>query len=233
MVILPNGVAVIAGDTHHAQWCATEGLVHDKWMAQQITQVILQRGVKLCVDGGANIGTLTKPMLEAGCLVVAFEPNPEAAACLRHNCPSLGCAVHEVGLSDSSAQMVLLPCPNAGARHISRTAPISAMPGEVLLTQAPPNPVMVAPLDGYGLNPGLIKLDVEGFEVFALQGARKTIKRHRPAIIAEVNAAALGRNNHTPHCLFDEFRKMGYRYKIMQPDCHFGDPQYDVLALPF
>lgn len=47
--------------------------------------------------------------------------------------------------------------------------------------------VPVIPLDDLHLSPDLIKLDVEGYELQALQGLSKTLLRLRPAILIEVN----------------------------------------------
>jgi len=48
--------------------------------------------------------------------------------------------------------------------------------------------VQVSPLDAFNLyNVGFIKLDVEGYEYFALKGAEKTIKKWRPVVLIEEN----------------------------------------------
>jgi FkbM family methyltransferase len=39
----------------------------------------------------------------------------------------------------------------------------------------------------------VIKMDIEGSELWALQGAAKTIRRHKPAILVEINDGALAR----------------------------------------
>ena len=47
--------------------------------------------------------------------------------------------------------------------------------------------VRVKPLDQLGLNPQMIKLDVEGFESQALKGLERTIKIFLPVLLIEVN----------------------------------------------
>jgi FkbM family methyltransferase len=48
-------------------------------------------------------------------------------------------------------------------------------------------PVEVMPLDLLGLEPDLIKIDVEGFEYQALKGLQRTLSNRYPALLIEVN----------------------------------------------
>lgn len=217
MIILPNNVAVIEGDTHHASWCREQGLVHDLFTANILRDVIRQYGVNTVVDAGANIGTLTRVFLDAGCKVHAFEPNPKAVECLRYNCPEA--TVYECGLSDRSRKMGFVDCDNAGASFLTEKC-------EEFLT------VQTQPLDLFAISPKLIKLDVEGFEYSAIMGARNIIERNRPVIVSEVNESALLRAGASKAALGAILSDLGYSWTIMQPDCQWGGPQFDILAIP-
>jgi len=118
MTILPNGVAV-AGSTHHAQWCATEGLVHDKFTSSVIAGLIEKHGIRKCVEGGAHIGSLTRVMLDAGCEVLAFEPNQDAWQCLIHNCRGELLTPCHAALGEAPAKTSLVLSDNAGASFCS------------------------------------------------------------------------------------------------------------------
>jgi len=227
MKILSCGVAVIEGDEAHAKWIEELGTIHhDPWFRDQVLKHINPGDV--VVQGGANIGTLTRAMLEAGAAVVTFEPNKQAYECLWRNCPKNlfpRMVVHvEGGLSDELGVIgFVIEKNNAGASHFS-------------FGPKPEIYARVVPLDGFsaidGVNVRLILLDIEGWEVRALRGARETIARCRPTIICEVNRGALERAGTSDAELFDLLDQCGYSIQVMQPDCKIGDLQYDILCLP-
>ncbi len=75
-------------------------------------------------------------------------------------------------------------------------------------------------------NISLMKIDVEGFEMRVLQGARRTILRDRPLIVCEVIASHLERAGSTPEDVFREVAHLGYSYqRISDTDCVFRPPQ--------
>lgn len=61
----------------------------------------------------------------------------------------------------------------------------------------------------------LIKIDIEGAELFALQGARKTINKFRPIILMEVNIETIKAAGYTPKELLDYMEELGYRYELI------------------
>lgn len=71
----------------------------------------------------------------------------------------------------------------------------------------------VVAIDEYlpGLNNvALIKTDVEGADLWALQGARKTIERNKPVIVCEIHPAHLKAFGITVVEMFSFFRDLGY-----------------------
>lgn len=221
MNILANGVAVCANDSHHGIWCASEGLKRDRWMCEIIRNIIRERNIKVCIDAGANIGTLTREMLDCSCEVHAFECNKEAIECLEHNCWEAH--IYRVALSYCAGELPFTRCENAGASFVS---PVKDAPAGAEF-------VLCKPLDDYDLNPGLIKVDIEGAEVAFLRGAKKTIEKFRPVIICEVNAGALQRAGESTSSLMNTLVDLGYpQYRILQPDCNFGSPQFDIVCMP-
>lgn len=212
MEILDCGVAVIKGDTHHAEWVKEKGLlVHDQWFANKVCQHI-QTGDTV-VDVGANIGTITRAMLDCGAMVWAFEPNKEAVKCLTYNCPEA--IIEPTALSDRKHRASLCECKNAGARAIQDGDEFDC-----------------TPLDDFNIFPTLIKIDAEGYEPKILEGARETIRVCSPVLILEVNASALKAQGSSPKELINIVEDLGYTWRIIQHDCEVDSPQYDIECIP-
>jgi FkbM family methyltransferase len=57
----------------------------------------------------------------------------------------------------------------------------------------------------------LVKADIEGWEMRALVGGERTLRRFRPALYLEVDEACLARAGDTPAALFDWLANLGYR----------------------
>lgn len=214
---LENGIAVVAGDTHFAVWVREHNsLVHDKWKAEQCCAQFKPGDV--VINAGANIGTLCRPMLDAGAMVVAFEPHPEAVECLRINCPEAH--IYPVGLSDRVTSSKMHHKRNVGASYF----------------RGPGNDLLV-PLDQYHFeekhNVTFILADIEGYELKFLRGARGLIEKCRPRMILEVNALALYRAGDGPEELFSYLDALRYDRKILQPDItDLEAPEYDILCTP-
>lgn len=161
-----------ASDTYFADRLTEEGFEIDHLLAAL-------RHVKVwgvAVDGGAHIGTWSVEMARLFGWVHAFEPAADTFECLQQNTAGLlNVEAHRVALGANHGYAVVRDdrsrAGNTGARFVEQTGI-----GDVL----------VRTLDSYGLRDvGLIKLDLEGFEPFALAGARGTIERWKPIVLIE------------------------------------------------
>jgi hypothetical protein len=56
-----------------------------------------------------------------------------------------------------------------------------------------------------------MKMDVEGHEVRALEGAREVIRRHRPLLLVEIDPPRLQECGSSPDALIQLLRALGYR----------------------
>jgi len=179
-------------------WCeAAEKLTETRILPDGVVEWALEHVTDgLFVDGGAHVGLFCIPVLlahpEARC--VAFEPNPAACAALREMAAINGVAdrlvVHSVALSDYANEQAHLKVSNialqSGLSTLGKPKRFDDYHTELVRTEI---------LDHYGLAPQLIKLDLEGGELYALSGATETIMSHRPAIVTEAypfNTAQFG-----------------------------------------
>ena len=218
MKITSFGVAVIEGDTHISDWVQQHRTLRiAKDLCGRLRRHVPVRGV--VVDGGANIGDHTieySQMVGTEGTVLAFEPNPAAMECLRYNLRHYPQVTFiQSGLGESRYEAALQLSPNVGASHLDKNSE--------------PN-VTVMALDEIGLSKlHLLKLDIEGFETFALQGAKETIKRCRPAILLEVNTGALERAGSSEFELLSLLQSFGYRYSSVDGA---AGVQYDIECFP-
>lgn len=146
------------------------------------------------LDIGANIGlaAIGLSALVPDGRVIAFEPCPQTAHHLAANLAAnnIGnCTVVAAALgSEAGTARFAVPATFSAGSHIMQDAEASHSP--VTLE------VPVFALDEWLEDAGIprvdfVKLDVEGYEPFALDGARRVIARDRPPIFMEFNSWTL------------------------------------------
>lgn len=144
---------------------------------------------KISIDAGANVGTWTWSMARYSKEVHAFEPNPKNLSKLRRNLRNLkNVTIHGVALADREGEAILR-IPRGSKGHSNQRASLSKVAvgdDQVFSSLA----VEQKRLDDLGLrNVGFVKIDVEGFELTLLEGARETIARDHPNLLIEIEEA--------------------------------------------
>jgi len=154
--------------------------VHEPYM-QKCFLRFLQPG-SVVYDVGAHIGFHA---LFCGLIVgptgrvIAFEPDPGCMESLLRQIaanPQLPVTVLPFALSDRPTTLRLRPYGN-GQSHVH--------PEGELSIEATTIDALVE--SGRAPAPDLIKIDVEGHEAAVLDGARKTLSKHRPVILCDYN----------------------------------------------
>jgi len=130
------------------------------------------------IDGGAHTGTWSKVMSGHFSRVIAIEPSRDTFECLTSNMERFGCVNVEcknvaLGAAPGFVEMALTAeqaaRANTGARY-ARTG----------------GTIPVETIDSWHLpSLGFLKLDIEGSEFVALQGAAATIDRCKPVVLFE------------------------------------------------
>jgi FkbM family methyltransferase len=220
MKILPNDIAVIDGDTHISRWVEETGrLDHDQNTLPLLTKYIPHGGT--VIDVGAFIGDHT--LHYANCVgitgsVVAMEPNPIAFACLKHN----------------MAEHKHVTCLNVGASHLPVNIAIygDANAGASRARNDINGTIATIAIDSLNLSRcDFMKLDCEGWELWALKGARNTIRKHKPVMLIEINEGALkAQQGLLPSHIFSFLEECGYEYRNIYEGQPMEGPQYDILA---
>ena len=153
----------------------------------------------LCVDVGANVGTVTDTIVRCApeAKHVLIEALPDLAARLAERFP--GCEVHAVACSDHEGR-------ESFTRVVERPTRSGLDPGQVkagMTTQTLDVPVTTLDRLLGGRDPRVIKIDVEGAELQVLRGAQETLGRARPVVLFEHQPApeSVDRESTTLHRL--------------------------------
>lgn len=131
------------------------------------------RKFDVAVDIGANIGIFSYNMAMKFKQVIAFEPIKELWSCFYRNIRPYDQKIklHKCALGAEEKKVQIEKHAQSCVSHF-----VSDLPGDF----------PVATLDSFQLQAcDLIKIDVEGYEYFVIQGALETIKKYRPVIILE------------------------------------------------
>jgi FkbM family methyltransferase len=125
----------------------------------------------LCIDCGANIGTMAMRMAERGAIVHAFEPDPDAFAALRSNVDgSDSIVLHNAAVGTGSEPIKLFRgarCADGGSisTGASTVADKKNVTGEFVHVDQVDLANFVSRLDR---NVAILKVDIEGAEVALL-----------------------------------------------------------------
>jgi len=143
------------------------------------THVKFQPG-DICLDVGANVGwysLLVSRLSQDSCRVYAFEPDPDNFALLQHNLAINGAERVSAVNKAAGAQAGCLALHKYGAGNTGRHSLLAIHEGQTVSVQ-------VIALDEFwqeqalGDTPvRLLKMDIEGYELFALRGASQILQR--------------------------------------------------------
>lgn len=167
---LSNGLWFPDKDKHMVSQYA-QGYTQLDTLAEALTHV---KNFRTAIDGGAFIGLFSLEMARQFDVVLSFEPGFATRQCLKENTKNIeNIFIYDRALGEKFGRASQKQDErwegNTGGRYL-----------------VPGNDFDVGPLDCVGLNNvDFIKLDIEGYELFALRGAQRTIERCKPVILCE------------------------------------------------
>lgn len=174
-----RGIWLPAGELHLTQWMDEVNHLVDGKPTYQYSKLEAAlgwvRNWRVAVDVGAHCGLWSMHLVKRFSEVHAFEPVQAHRECLMRNIR---------GADGTDAKLRLHACAlgeRTGSVSIHTAASSS---GDSWVSGDGPIPMKT--LDHYALgNVDFIKLDCEGYELFALRGAEETLRHCRPCVIVE------------------------------------------------
>ena len=122
------------------------------------------------IDIGSNIGQWTRPLAKIFKKVICFEPNPYFIECFNRNITESNVKLHQYGLSSHQHT----------AEQGMNDTHLNHVIGD---TEPREGDIECRSLDSFNLTEiDYVKIDVDGFEVPVLEGARKTLTNNDPVI---------------------------------------------------
>lgn len=130
------------------------------------------------IDVGAHVGFWSWVLAGIFDQVEAFEPHPLMQACFRRNVTAPNVRLHPMAVGARAGKGAMVyGAGNSGQSHI--------LPNGAGNTD-------IRALDELGFSGvDFIKMDVEGFEPFVIEGAVELVRRERPIIFMEQNSTSL------------------------------------------
>lgn len=160
---------------------------------------------RTCIQAGGNLGIFPKRLAMEFELVYAFEPDPALFEIMGRNAPEPNIIKIQAALGADN-EPVRMEC--------SRRDKSGRAVHEGLTHVAGPGNVPCLRVDDFKMSVcDLIYLDVEGWELFALQGAAETLRRCRPVIGVEINRN-IGFAGHTAKELRRYIKSFGYVHRL-------------------
>ncbi len=193
-------------------------LTTDEW------DPIVEKALRACVspgdtflDVGANIGyfsLLASQLVGSEGRVVSFEPSARALSkltahlCL-NRCSNVTVCSQAMGDATGPEKLNWASSSNIGGSSIARGTP----------SQGYSEQIFIRTLDDVckemQLQPSFIKLDVEGFELFALRGAERILKASHPVVVCELTNQFLTDHSQSANDMLDFMAAIGYRAWII------------------
>lgn len=216
MIVSVDGLAIEGSETSRSY---LEAL--GKGSVEPVTTALFRRAVEpgmVVVDVGAFLGQYSllaaRQVGDAG-KVFAFEPDPRNFTFLARNVERNGLAdrISAVpkAISDRTGEMTLYLDPDVGSgssivfrrRRGVATATVSTLTLDEFL--------------GHNITPDVIKLDIEGGEVRALDGMAETLQRAKPdlAMFVECFPKALRSAGAGVHGLIQRLERFGFRVYVI------------------
>lgn len=199
---IETGDSILRERLRHGQYQSTN------W---DFVQTILPRW-RVCLDIGSNNALNAIHYAERFQQVHCWEPTPTTQTLWRNTIRDNGvtnCTLYTDALGKQQGTADIMIVPQCNGHNFLDHTPYNERAKE---SKKQRHTVTVQTLDAYGFTDvDFVKIDVEGFEWFVLQGAEHTISTNRPLIQAEVNPQFSQKFGYTAQAMIEWMRQRQYR----------------------
>lgn len=206
-MITINGICVPDDDELLIEQLRSDPNYADRYDSYVMVNIAVLPTRRIALDIGANVGLWSRRLVALFDHVHAFEPLAAARDCFLNNVRG-SYTLHDCAIGEAERVVALYSKPTSmGYRTTQKTHVVF-----IDSLQNVPGTVRMRTVDSFNFtNVDFIKVDCEGFDYYALQGALKTIHAWRPDIMFEakpmVSFKRYGLKDWAPAKLME---KMGY-----------------------
>jgi FkbM family methyltransferase len=148
----------------------------EEWVSDKDSFLKYVKNRKLVIQAGGNCGMYARFYGNYFNEVYTFEPQPNNFKCLSLNCNENKYHIFNAGVGKSFGKADIVHPKGKKRSNMGVWQTVDNPNGEI----------QIITIDSLNLvNCDLIHLDIEGYEPFALEGAKKTIEKYRPVVILE------------------------------------------------
>lgn len=188
------------GEAHLPGWLEKNGVKQEGRLAYQWKK--LSAAISYCprfrtaVDVGAHVGLWSYYLARKFTHLHSFEPVARHRECFTRNISALNVTLHSCALGDHIGNIAIESAPDSSGD--SRVSGDGDIPLQML--------------DQFDLDDvDFVKLDNEGYELFALRGGEQTIKRCKPVVIVEQKPGRAQRFGLPEIGAVDYLKSLGYK----------------------
>lgn len=198
-------------------WCFADGEYYEKNVVYWVGRILGSCTEPVLYDIGANYGYFSVRFAQHCSAIYAFEPVSKTFSVLESNLKRnrlSNVKQFQVGLSDSESAISINLYSSSGNNSIYRRA----LPPNHPLREIGQETIKVVRLDHFLAQnplrpPDLMKIDVEGAELYALQGAQEVLARFRPFLCLEYSDSTSNDAGYAKELLLHELHR--YDYEIV------------------
>lgn len=226
---LPNGIRLSFSPLLHAHIAKHGQLAYEDHVVQAMEDC-LGRG-DVFYDAGSNVGVfafLAATLVGEKGAVYAFEPEPNNVLCFQRsldNAPVQNVELHDIALGSEDARMTF---DRRGGAFLGRLVECEDEAESEGVCDIEVRAIDSLIADGLP-PPDLIKIDVMGGEGLVLEGAKGTLRTHKPAVLCEMhpdNPAGVSR-------AFAALEQAGYVCQAIDgPSDERSDGAADIVDTP-